>query len=62
MSRDTTSSATAVWGMWANTGDVDPVLARMLHLLMESSAVITECSRTDLADERTSSHLGAGLY
>ncbi len=21
------------WGLWANTGDVDPVLARMLHLL-----------------------------
>jgi hypothetical protein len=22
-----------MWGMWADTGDVDPVLARMLHLL-----------------------------
>jgi hypothetical protein len=29
MSRD----ANAVWGMWASTGDVDPVLARMLFLL-----------------------------
>lgn len=29
--RDT--NATAVWGMWADTGDVDPVLARMLYLL-----------------------------
>lgn len=29
MSLDTTS----VWGMWANTGNVDPVLARMLHML-----------------------------
>lgn len=30
MSRDTTSTA---WGMWADTGSVDPVLARMLYLL-----------------------------
>jgi hypothetical protein len=33
MSSDTISSTPAVWGMWEGTGDVDPVLARMLHLL-----------------------------
>jgi hypothetical protein len=31
MSSDT--NANAVWGMWENTGNIDPVLARMLHLL-----------------------------
>lgn len=29
------TGATAVWEMWADTGDVDPVLARMLHLLRQ---------------------------
>lgn len=28
-----TLDTTSVWGMWANTGNVDPVLARMLHML-----------------------------
>ena len=30
---DRDTNATSAWGMWADTGDVDPVLARMLHLL-----------------------------
>lgn len=33
MHRNTILGPIAVWGMWADTGDVDPVLARMLHLL-----------------------------